>query len=140
MQIPETTGGGGITEPYWYILNRTVLRRPRVDIRSKTLNPVASTCALAVLLVLHATTIAAQSISGSMFGSVLDSSGSAVQGAQLKLVHSATGAERAALTDARGEFAISALGPGQYSLTVEARGFKKPVRADIELTSSDPLS
>ena len=111
-----------------------------MDIRSKTLNPVASTCALAVLLVLHATTIAAQSISGSMFGSVLDSSGSAVQGAQLKLVHSGTGAERAALTDARGEFAISALGPGQYSLTVEARGFKKLVRGDIELTSSERLS
>ena len=89
-----------------------------MEIRVKTLNPIALTCALALLLVLSAATTAAQSVTGSMFGSVLDSTGSAVQGAQLKLVHSATGAERAALTDARGEFAISALGPGQYSLTV----------------------
>ena len=81
-----------------------------MEIRVKTLNPIALTCALALLLVLSAATTAAQSVTGSMFGSVLDSTGSAVQGAQVKLVYSSTGAERAALTDARGEFAINTLG------------------------------
>src|SRR5437016_6926602 len=111
-----------------------------MEIRSKTLHPVALTCALALLLVLSAATTAAQSITGSIFGSVLDSTGSAVQGAQLRLVHSTTGAERAALTDARGEFAYNALAPGRYSLTVEARGFKKLMRDEIELTPSERLS
>jgi len=111
-----------------------------MEIRVKTLNPVALTCALALLLVLSAGTTAAQSITGSIFGSVLDGTGSAVQGAQLRLVHSTTGAERAALTDARGEFAYNALAPGRYSLTVEARGFKKLMRDEIELTPSERLS
>ncbi len=106
----------------------------------KPINLFAALFGLVLVLALSCATIAAQTFTGSMFGSVSDSTGAAVPGVQLRLVHTTTGTEREAQTDARGEFAISALSPGRYSLTVEARGFKKLVRDGIELTSSERLS
>ncbi len=106
----------------------------------KNLRLSTSFFSLALLAVLSCAATAAQTVTGSMFGSLLDSTGATVPGAKLKLVHATTGAERDAQTDARGEFAISALSPGRYSLTVEAPGFKKLVRVGIELTSSERLS
>src|SRR5262245_20106470 len=100
----------------------------------------ASIKSWALFVALSYATTAAQTVTGSMFGSVLDSTGAAVQDAHLRLVHSTTGAERDAQTDARGEFALNALSPGRYSLTVEAPGFKKLVRDGIELTTSERLS
>jgi hypothetical protein len=93
-----------------------------------------------VILVIAGRYLQAQSITGSIFGSVLDSGGAAVQAAQVKLTNPTTGAERVTQTDVRGEFAISILPPGTYSLTVEVPGFKTLVRKDITLTPSDRLS
>lgn len=50
-------------------------------------------------------------------GVVADQVGAAVEGASLALV-AATGAQRAARTDAYGRFAFSGIDPGQYELTV----------------------
>src|SRR5712692_7055394 len=112
MQLPGTTGG------WRCILNRT--REAKMEIRVKTLNPVALTCALALLLVLSAGTTAAQSITGSIFGSVLDSTGSAVQGAQLRLgpLHHWRRARRANRRTRR----ICLQRPGPRPILVDCRG------------------
>ena len=95
---------------------------------------------LALLLISAPAPAFAQSITGSISGSVLDGTGSAVPAARLKLVNAATGAERATLTNESGEFVISSLGPGQYSLSVQVTGFKTLARKDIVLTAAERLS
>ncbi|MCX6633500.1 MAG: carboxypeptidase-like regulatory domain-containing protein [Acidobacteria bacterium] len=95
---------------------------------------------LALLLISAPAPAFAQSITGSISGSVSDGTGSAVPAARLTLVNAATGAERATLTNESGEFVISSLDPGQYSLSVQVTGFKTLARKGIVLTASERLS
>jgi len=97
-------------------------------------------CRFALFLVAAAASMLAQTITGSIFGAVVDNAGSAVPEARLKLVHVSTGMERSGRTDERGEFVIAALPPGRYTLNVEFTGFKTLVRSDIDLTASERLS
>ncbi|MCL5745985.1 MAG: Plug and carboxypeptidase regulatory-like domain-containing protein, partial [Acidobacteria bacterium] len=81
-----------------------------------------------------------QTVTGSISGSVRDASGSAVTGAQLKLVSVATGAERTGVPNEMGDFVFGALNPGEYDIFVEATGFKTLERRHIMLTASERLS
>ena len=96
-------------------------------------------CALTVLLLASAPGWP-QAITGSMSGSVTDKSGAAVGRAQITLNAAATGSRRTVLTNDAGEFVISSVDPGQYSLTVQAPGFKTLQRNGIQLAPSDILS
>jgi len=58
-----------------------------------------------------------QQVTGSISGSVRDTSALAVDRAQLRLVSAATGAERVAQTNDAGDFVIGSLDPGQYKLS-----------------------
>jgi outer membrane receptor protein involved in Fe transport len=82
----------------------------------------------------------AQTITGTIEGSVIDPSGAAVTGAPLRLVHVATKAGRDGLTDARGGFLFTSLSPGEYVLQISANGFKQLERRGIRLTASEVLS
>jgi hypothetical protein len=61
-----------------------------------------------------------QQVTGSISGSVRDSSGLAVDRSQLRLVNTATGAERVAQTNDSGDFVITSVDPGPYKLSVQA--------------------
>jgi len=61
---------------------------------------------------------------GSITGTVRDSSGAVVPGATVKLMSSAIGVERAATTNAEGDYLEAALPIGTYDLSVTAQGFK----------------
>lgn len=81
-----------------------------------------------------------QAITGSISGSVLDTSGSAVAGAAARLVNIATHVERRAVTNDAGDFVFSGVDPGEYRLDVQAAGFKTFERTGITLTASERLS
>src|SRR5436190_18181817 len=66
----------------------------------------------------------AQTITGSISGTVSDQSSLPVQAATVTLANQATGAQREAQTDDRANFLFSGLPPGQYTLSVRASGFK----------------
>jgi hypothetical protein len=83
--------------------------------------------------------LAAQSITGSVTGNVVDPSGLAIAGARVALVHLATGAGRNALTDVQGVFVFSSLQPGEYRLTVAHEGFKQVERQGLVLSASEAL-
>jgi len=82
----------------------------------------------------------AQTITGSITGSVLDSSGLAVAGAEVSVTHNATGAVRKATTNERGGFFVGSLQPGAYDVVITASGFKSVERKDVRLTASETLS
>ncbi len=59
---------------------------------------------------------------GSMHGQVADPSGAVIPQASLT-VTSATGVSRTGTSDASGQYVVSGLAPGQYTVTVQATGF-----------------
>ena len=92
---------------------------------------------LAAVLVLPAS---GQTITGSITGSVLDSAGLAVAGAEVVLTQTATGATRKLTTNERGGFVFSSLQPGEYDAVVTMSGFKSVERKSVRLTASETLS
>jgi len=63
--------------------------------------------------------------SASLVGSVKDPSGATVANAQVTVVSNDRGITRNTTSNAEGEWAVPALSPGKYDLTVVAPGFKK---------------
>ena len=79
----------------------------------------------------------AQATTGSIFGSVTDTSGSAAQKVTVRFVKPATGAERTAQTNSAGEFVADGLEAGEYNVTVAASGFKTLERRAVQLSPSE---
>lgn len=95
-----------------------------------------------VLLLALAIAVAAnaQTSSGTINGTVLDSSGGIIPGAQVRLIGTETGElVRELATGADGTFAAPLLRPSVYTVEVTAQGFKKLVRSGIALGVDDRL-
>jgi hypothetical protein len=90
---------------------------------------------LAVALLLGVSAIAAaQEITGNIVGTVRDASGGAVKGAVVNITDEDKHlVVRTITTGDDGEFAAPQLPAGNYSMTVEAPGFKKSVQTDLKL-------
>jgi hypothetical protein len=69
----------------------------------------------------------AQSTFGSILGTVRDSSGADVQGAQVTLVNAGTSGSRVLVSDSTGSFGFKNIDVGSYTLTITAPGFEKDV-------------
>ncbi len=79
---------------------------------------------LVVLLSLVAVNVAAQSVTGSLSGTVVDESNKVIPGADITVVNEITGEERRGVTNEVGDFAFAALVPGRYTVKVQLAGFK----------------
>ncbi|MGB8582836.1 MAG: TonB-dependent receptor [Candidatus Sulfotelmatobacter sp.] len=98
--------------------------------------PVSLLCvALCSVALFAQTTIS----TGSIQGSVTDPSGAVVSGAKISIVNKATGRVINTKSTSAGAYASGALTPGDYTLRVEAQGFKTsevPVTVQVGVTSS----
>jgi Carboxypeptidase regulatory-like domain/TonB dependent receptor-like, beta-barrel len=81
-----------------------------------------------VILLLLRPAVHAQSLKGSIGGSVTDSSGKPITGVTVSLIAEETGRKRTGASDSRGDFVITLLAPGSYRLEVEREGFQKYVQ------------
>lgn len=79
---------------------------------------------MGLVLLLAAVNASAQTISGSMSGTVVDPTGQVIPGASVTIVHEKTGEERSGTTNDGGDFGFPALAPGPYTIRVELSGFK----------------
>ena len=86
---------------------------------------------LAIALLVLVETAHAQSVVGAVSGVIRDPSGARVPGAAVTLTRQETGVQRTATSDARGEFTIAAVAPGEYRLQAEHQGFLRYVRTLI---------
>src|SRR4029453_17241005 len=84
---------------------------------------------IGLALVLIAVNTSAQSVTGSLSGTVIDSSNNVIPGADVTIVHETTGEERHSGTNDVGDFAFSALVPGPYTVKVQLQGFKSISRS-----------
>src|SRR5262245_29228006 len=66
-------------------------------------------------------------------GSVLDASAGALPGATVQVTNLDTNLRRATETDPKGRYAVAALAPGSYRITVELSGFVKQTRQPVAL-------
>src|SRR6516225_7738905 len=91
--------------------------------------------AAAVLLALSVAW--AQTTTGSIVGTVTDTSGASVANATVTIANVDTGITNKTITTASGDYVVTPLPVGHYSVTVEAAGFKKSVNGGITLKVQD---
>ena len=93
------------------------------------------------LLLTAVGTLSAQVTTSSMSGTISDETGAPVQGANVKAVHTASGTQYVASTNAKGDFAIVGMRPGgPYTLKVSYIGYKPLVYENIYLSVADPYT
>jgi hypothetical protein len=94
----------------------------------------------AALIVSFAGWLAAQSDRGTITGRVLDPTEAAITGANVTVTNQETGIRVVTRTNETGNYVLQQLAVGRYELTVEAPGFRKMVRRDIELNVAQTLN
>jgi hypothetical protein len=96
---------------------------------------MAKAWGIAVLFVLLLSAITWGQVStGTISGTVRDSSGAVLAGAKVVVLNQDTGISRKIETDTNGYYTVPSLSPGNYQVTVTQEGFKTEVRAGIVLT------
>ena len=85
-----------------------------------------------LMLLLVAVNAAAQTVSGSMSGVIVDGTGQVLPGADVAIIHENSGEERRTVTNEIGAFVFPSLAPGPYTIRVTLTGFKPlEVKANI---------
>jgi len=102
----------------------------------------ATICVSGLLIFVAASLLVqAQDVTGSIVGTVTDSTGSAVPAAKVTITNTDRSAiVRSIFTASDGNYSAPLLPIGHYSVSVEAAGFKKSVRNDIPLNVNDNLT
>ena len=89
------------------------------------------------LLVVSGTRAAAQINTGSIVGTVRDSSGGILPGVTVTVTLDATGVSQSTVTNEAGQFVFPGLRVGQYTVSAEISGFKRAVQNEIQLSVQD---
>ena len=79
-------------------------------------------------------TASAQTATGTISGTVHDSTGAVIPGVAVTTRNVATGASRSAVTDAQGRYRIANVEPGEYELRAALTGFRTAVRSSLIVT------
>lgn len=74
---------------------------------------------------------AAQRITGTLRGQVLDPQGAVIVNAQVVVTNDATGVSESLVTSSAGTYNLPAVLPGSYTVTIDAKGFRKFVKKDV---------
>jgi hypothetical protein len=83
--------------------------------------------ALSLLLASAAPSLSAQTVYGSIVGTVTDISGATISGAAVALTNLGTNESKSTASDSNGNYTFVNLLPAGYGITVEKPGFKKLV-------------
>jgi outer membrane receptor protein involved in Fe transport len=92
-----------------------------------------------LLALLLAAPALSQVTTATLYGTVTDSSGAAVAGAEVAVTNEATGLTQTASADERGEFTFTFLPVGRYTVSIRAQGFKGQTQAGVELAAGQRL-
>jgi len=96
--------------------------------------------ALLLISLFALTSVGQQTTTGSLNLTVTDPSGAVVAGATVTVTSMETGATRSGETNTSGTVELPTLTPGHFTVTVEAKGFKKSVSHDIIISVSQTTS
>jgi hypothetical protein len=89
---------------------------------------------------LFTASVSGQVSTGEIIGTITDASGGAVANAKITASNAATGVSRqTAAGENTGDYIITLLPPGTYTISVEAAGFRKAVQNDVTLQVNQRL-
>ncbi len=88
---------------------------------------------LAIATIASPSTALAQSVSGTILGTVTDASGSVLSSAKITVVNEGTGFSRTVKADTNGEYTVPQLPTGRYTVTSEMTGFKTTALSNVEV-------
>ncbi|MEI6667196.1 MAG: TonB-dependent receptor [Acidobacteriota bacterium] len=89
---------------------------------------------LVVMVILGAgSSLSAQTITGTILGTVTDNSGGVMPGVSVTAKNTGTAFTRSAVSDDKGRYELRAMPIGPYEVTAELEGFKKQIKA-VQLT------
>jgi carboxypeptidase family protein len=83
---------------------------------------------------------AAQTVTGTISGTVVDASDHAIIGATVTIINAKTGDKRAVTTNDSGGFSVPALQPDIYTIRIESRGFRSLERQNNVLSANENLA
>src|SRR5262245_37389703 len=86
---------------------------------------IASMTRIGCLLLIITGPVWSQSFTAAVRGVVTDPTGAAVPNAKVIITEAERNVQHPTITDDQGRYHVSALPPGQYTMTVEASGFRK---------------
>ena len=92
---------------------------------------------LVVFVLCSMAPVFAQTTTGSIVGTVTDPSGAVVSNAAVTVTNMDTNISTRTTTDSSGNYVVTPLPVGRYSVSVEAPGFKKSVSSNITLNVQD---
>ena len=72
-------------------------------------------------------------------GTVTDSTGGVIPGAEVTAIHETTGEATTGFTDETGDYQLTGLQPGFYTLTANVSGFQTGTHINVELRSDQPV-
>jgi hypothetical protein len=84
-------------------------------------------------VLLFSVSLFSQGSNGRILGTVTDQSGGVISGATITIIDKDRGVARSLTSDVAGEYNAPQLLPGTYTVRVEANGFKKLERENVEL-------
>jgi hypothetical protein len=83
---------------------------------------------------------AAQTVTGTISGTVVDASDSAIAGAAVTITNAKTGDKRVVATNESGGFSVPALQPDVYTIKIEHKGFRTLERQNTVLSANETLA
>jgi len=95
--------------------------------------------AFAIVLFSSVQLIVAQEVRAAISGQVTDPSGAAVPNAAIRVVNLERNTSSTTVTSDSGRYQVAFLLPGVYSVSIEAPGFRRYVREDIQLATGEKL-
>src|SRR5207244_7690293 len=81
----------------------------------------------------------AQTLKGTILGTVSDTSGAVIPSVQVILTETGTNARRTLVTNDSGLYVAANLDPGSYRVEVEHTGFRRTVHDNIELAPNNTV-
>jgi hypothetical protein len=95
---------------------------------------------LTLSLALFWSCVWAQTQLSTVFGTVTDSSGAIIPGAQVTTLNQSTGLKRSTPTDTNGQYRLAGLPPGMYTIRAEKEKFQTEVLEGVVLSSGAAVS
>lgn len=89
-----------------------------------------------ILLSITQISLFAQSTTGSIYGTAVDSTGAAIPSALVTVIETRTGTTQTQTTNGTGEYVFPTLKPGDYTATINAPGFKAVTQTGIAVSSN----
>ena len=84
--------------------------------------------------------VAAQANTGTISGTITDSQGQVIPGATVTIIAEATDESREAVSDSKGDFQVTNLRPGRYTVKVALASFRTLERKNIVLSAGERLA